>query len=129
MFYKVYNIGLGEDKKLSIKMLLNVYICSNGTVKISLALTDLVEKDRQDPVHHMVNFIKQFSSNYSKMYSELVRYKNFFFIINITLCSYPISQLTGFCVALSCTKNDNCINSLTDKIPSLIKLFSILNID
>ena len=129
IFYKAYNIGLGEDTELSINMILNVYICSNETVRVSLSLTDLVEKDRQDPVHHVINFIKQFTPNNSKMYSELVRYKNFFFIINIMMCLNPSTQLSGFWVDLSCTTNDDRINSITDDIPSATRLCSILNID
>lgn len=129
VFYKAYNIGLGEHTELSINMVLNVYLCSNDTIRISLSLTDLAEKNKQDPVNHVINFIKQTLNGGAKLYSELVRYKEFFFMIQISMVCDNYVQPSAYCVDLSCTTNNESMNAVTDDIPSPVRLWSFMNID
>lgn len=129
VFYKAYNIGLGEHTELSINMVLNVYLCSNDTIRISLSLTDLAEKNKQDPVNHIINFIKQTLNGGAKLYSELVRYKDFFFMIQISMVCENYVQPSAYCVDLSCTTNNESMNAVTDDIPSPVRLWSFMNID
>ena len=90
------------DKELSINMVLNVYLCSNETVRVTLLLTDLIHKNRIKPVEHVVNFSKQTYRNGSKFYSELVRYKEFFFVIQIECGTLESQQNTAFDINLFC---------------------------
>jgi len=100
VFYKAYNIGLGVDKELSINMVLNIFLCSNETLRVSLLLTDLQDLRALKPMHHIVNFNKHTFKNGSKLYSELLRYKEFFFVIQIELGTLEHSQSSAFEVGL-----------------------------
>lgn len=100
IFYKAFNIGLGLDKELSINMVFNVFICSNETIRVSLQLNDMYEKNKVPPVHHLVNFSKNSFRNCSKLYSELVRYKEFFFVMQIEFCTLNNYQNTAFNITL-----------------------------
>jgi hypothetical protein len=122
IFYKAYNIGLGNDQKLSINMVFNVFLWSNETIRVTLALTDLQEKDKQEPVNCAINFSKQSFLNGSKIDCEMIEYKNFYFIIQISFATLDNFESWGFIVDLSCTTNEDNLNTILTSIPAATKL-------
>ena len=100
IFYKAYNIGVNDEKELSINTVLNLYLCSNETLRVSLLLNDLHEKNKIPSVNHLINFTKYTIVNGSKLYSELVRFKEFVFVVQIEQTTLESIQNTVFRVSL-----------------------------
>ena len=100
IFFKAFNIGINDEKELSVNSVLNVYLWSNETLRASLVLNDLHEKAKIPSVNHMINFTKDAVVNGSKLYSELVRFKEFIFVIQIEHATLETIINTVFRVSL-----------------------------
>ena len=81
IFYKAYNISSRDASEFSVKATIDLMFCSNETFRIILFLKDLERDNPLKPVTHKINISKHSLINGSKFSSELLRYKEFFFVV------------------------------------------------
>lgn len=100
LFYKAFNISSGSEIEYSVKTTFEVLLCSNETIRVNFNIKDLNQKTPIKNSEHQVNFSKHILTNGAKFNSELIRYKEFFFVVQIQLATLENNENTAFEVKL-----------------------------
>lgn len=100
LFYKAFNISSGSEIEYSVKTTFEVLLCSNETIRVNFNIKDLNQKTPIKSSEHQVNFSKHILINGAKFNTELIRYKEFFFVVQIQLATLENNENTAFEVKL-----------------------------
>jgi hypothetical protein len=78
-------------------MIFELFILSNDTIRVLLTLNDL---SQNESINHTINFNKH-NFNNGAFYTELIRFKEFFFNVQIEMASFDEITNSVICTTLS----------------------------
>ena len=102
VFSKTYNLITNTEEGVSAKVESSIELCSNETLRIKLSLTDKSIEDPKEPINHEVNFSKHSLANGAKFWSELLRFKEFFFVLQTEFAALEHPENWGLTFTLFC---------------------------
>ena len=102
VFSKQFNIGIFDAETFNDKLKMGVDLCSNETVQTSLDLTDIQMAGERADDHYELTFSKHALTSGSKFSNQLIRFKDFFFVLQSEMTTLDQNESSGVLISLFC---------------------------